>query len=125
MAKKKIDIEKIVTHLIGLSKERGYITFHEMNESLPNVVNTEQIDTIMEKLWAVRISIRETEDDLEDYGEDNFNKKLEESIQVIKNPLSKEQRLFLVDLAKLPSKESKLTVKERINLYTYLWMVCN
>ena len=113
MAKKKIDIEKIVTHLIGLGKKRGFITFDEMNEAVPSLVSTEQIDTIMDKISAAGISMTDTEDD----AEEDFNEKLEESIQVIKNPLSREQRLFLVDLAKLPSKESKLTRKERINLY--------
>ena len=55
LAKKGFDIKKIkeIRQLISYGKERGFITFEELNNSLPEDITPEQIDdiiTLMEKM---------------------------------------------------------------------------
>ncbi len=55
--------EKAIKHLIAQGKQRGYITYEELNEILPeDKLNSEQIEDIMSMISDMGINIIEDEE---------------------------------------------------------------
>lgn len=56
-----------IAHLIGLGKEQGYLTYAQINDLLPNIVDTEHFDVIISMLESMNIKVFEippSEDEL-------------------------------------------------------------
>jgi RNA polymerase primary sigma factor len=73
-----IDLSKTnpaLKRLINQGKERGYITYDELNEALPqNEMSSEQIDETMTMISEIGISVID-EDEIEDYNLNNAEEK--------------------------------------------------
>lgn len=61
----KRKISKELSELIALGKEKGHLTFEEVNNILPvNIVSSEEIDDILSILGGENIKLVDTEDDM-------------------------------------------------------------
>ena len=59
------DVQKGVQKLIDIGKEKGHLTYDEINDVLPeNVVTSEQIDDIFMKLSSENIKVVDNEEDV-------------------------------------------------------------
>src|SRR3989338_8022121 len=64
-ASPKRKISKELSELIALGKEKGHLTFEEVNNILPvNIVSSEEIDDILSILGDENIKLVETEEDM-------------------------------------------------------------
>jgi RNA polymerase primary sigma factor len=60
-----------ITKAISLGKEQGYLTYAQINDFLPNIVDTEHFDVVISMLESMNIPVREvppSEDELSLYG---------------------------------------------------------
>jgi RNA polymerase primary sigma factor len=60
-----------ITKAISLGKEQGYLTYSQINDFLPNIVDTEHFDVVISMLESMNIPVREvppSEDELSLYG---------------------------------------------------------
>jgi len=64
--------DQAVKRMIKLAKQRGYVTYDELNEVLPSEeVSSEQIEDTMSMLSEMGINVVESEDDAEDTSADD------------------------------------------------------
>ena len=70
-----IDVKKI----ISLGKERGFVTFDELNAAMPHgQVSSEQIDEVMSMLQDAGISVENEDGESSERDEEKANKLIDE-----------------------------------------------
>ena len=133
--------EASVKKLIARGKKRGYITYDELNEALPQDQN-EQIEDIMSSLSELGINIVETEEaDEEDGGEPEIDagaddggetgegeryviEKKKETVDRTDDPV----RMYLREMGavELLSREGEIAIAKRIEAGrdTMIWGLC-
>ncbi len=111
-----IDVKSsAIKKLISNAEERGYVTYDQLNEALPQEeLSSEQIEEAMSTLSEMGISLVESEDDVEDVvadSEDNGNVD-EESVGRTDDPV----RLYLREMGsiKLLSRQDEVEIAKRI-----------
>jgi RNA polymerase primary sigma factor len=66
LLKKKGDLKQVLKKLIDKGKERGFLTYDELNEALPqDQMSSEQIEDAMAVITDMGIDVVESEDDVE------------------------------------------------------------
>ena len=107
------DIEKETQKLIDLGKEKGHLTYDEINNLLPeNVVSSEQIDNIFAKFSDAKIRIVDSEEELEKDGE-HITAKKAETTELSRMPHMEDPvRMYLRQMGQI----SLLTREEEIKL---------
>ncbi|MEK6776315.1 MAG: RNA polymerase sigma factor RpoD [bacterium] len=82
---KKIRRSPEVKSLITLGKEKGFLTYDELNDALPeDMVNSEQIDELIIMLNNMNIEIMETTQDGEVHGKISLDHELDQEEEEIK-----------------------------------------
>ncbi len=107
------DAQRRVQKLIDLGKEKGHLTYDEINDMLPeNVVNSEEIDDIFVILGNENIKVVDSEEDLEKEQESGAGKKAETE-QLLRMPQMEDPvRMYLRQMGQI----SLLTRDEEIKL---------
>lgn len=126
-----IDLSKTnpaLKRLLNQGKERGYITYDELNEALPqNEMSSEQIDETMTMISEVGISIID-EDEIEDYNLSNTEEKEvytessfdieteQEETEEVSGRTDDPVRMYLREMGnvELLSREGEISIAKRI-----------
>ena len=115
----KRKISKELSELIALGKEKGHLTFEEVNNILPvNIVSSEEIDEILSVLGDENIKLVDTEEELTGKGvEEEAEEKKEEAAPVVEEPARMVQvddpvKMYLRQMGQI----SLLTRKEEIEI---------
>ncbi len=118
---------KGLTELIALGKEKGHLTFEEVNNILPvNIVSSEEIDEILGILGDENIKLVDSEEDLikEGVEEEKAEEKKEESekeepvkLAHIDDPV----KMYLRQMGQIPllTRKEELEIAERIKEAEY------
>lgn len=116
-AKRKISKE--LSELIALGKEKGHLTFEEVNNILPvDIVSSEEIDEILSVLGDENIKLVDTEEELtEKPAEEGVEEKKEEVAPVVEEPARTVQvddpvKMYLRQMGQI----SLLTRKEELEI---------
>lgn len=109
---KDLKTEEQVKELINKGKEKGHLTYDEVNDLLPEtIVSSEQIDDILSLLGNMDIKIVPDETQLEESEE-------EEKVRVLPHEISMEDpvRMYLREMGQIPllSREEELALAESI-----------
>ncbi len=131
-AKEKIELQgkkrlKGLTELIALGKEKGHLTFEEVNNILPvNIVSSEEIDEILGILGDENIKLVDSEEDLakEAIEEEKAEEKKEESgkEEVVKLAhIDDPVKMYLRQMGQIPllTRKEELEIAERIKEVEY------
>ncbi len=115
----KRKISKELSELIALGKEKGHLTFEEVNNILPvDIVSSEEIDEILSILGDENIKLVDTEEDLtEKAAEEEAGEKKEAAVAVIEDTPRVTQvddpvKMYLRQMGQI----SLLTRKEEIEI---------
>lgn len=115
----KRKISKELSELIALGKEKGHLTFEEVNNILPvDIVSSEEIDEILSVLGDENIKLVDTEEELAEKGaEEEAEEKKEEAAPVVEEPARMVQvddpvKMYLRQMGQI----SLLTRKEEIEI---------
>jgi len=105
-----------IRHLIRLSKEQGYITVQNINESLPEKVNNpEEIENVINILENLEIDILDAEE-VENYKqrqEENEEQQMRTSqLDILDDPV----RMYLKQMGQVPllTREEEVAISKRI-----------
>jgi len=114
----KRKISKELSELIALGKEKGHLTFEEVNNILPvDIVSSEEIDEILSILGDENIKLIDTEEDLEEKAAEEESPKKEE---VAAPPENVSKLIQIDDPVKMYLRQmgqiSLLTRKEEIDI---------
>ena len=109
-------INEKIRGLIRLSKEQGYLTFKDINKSLPNTVNRpEEIENVISILENLEVDIIDSED-VERYKE-RLQKYTEEELKssqldILDDPV----RMYLKQMGQVPllTREQEVAISKRI-----------
>jgi RNA polymerase primary sigma factor len=115
---------RAVKGLIEKGKEKGHITYEELNEALPeNVILSDQIDDIMvmfnemdiEVVEGSKVAVKESDEDSEKEGEDetaSWEKRPQSSVGRLDDPV----RLYLREMGRVPllSREGEVALAKKI-----------
>lgn len=115
----KRKISKELSELIALGKEKGHLTFEEVNNILPvDIVSSEEIDEILSVLGDENIKLIDTEEELAEKGVgEEAEEKKEEAAPVVEEPARVVQvddpvKMYLRQMGQI----SLLTRKEEIEI---------
>ncbi|MFH1094048.1 MAG: RNA polymerase sigma factor RpoD [Candidatus Omnitrophota bacterium] len=117
MLKKKI---KNLAKLIAKGKKKGYLTFEELNNALPqDVVGSEEIDDILTVLDGENIDVVDSEDEVIKSKDEDDGSKIKEAVPIAGNtPAYVEDpvRMYLRQMGKISllSREEELTLAKEI-----------
>src|SRR3989344_1855226 len=106
-----------VKHLISLGKEKGFLTYDELNNALPaDVLSSEQLDNLM--VMFGEMDIEEVEEG-EELGEEFLEDEKEKEIDLTPGILSRTDdpvRLYLKEIGSvhLLSREGEIEIAKRI-----------
>ena len=103
--------EAAVKKMVAKGKERGYVTYDEINAALPtDQVSSEQIEDTMAQLNEMGINVIESEDDADDSNEAEAEKEESEAPSASGNLQDDDVgrtddpvRMYLREMAKSPS----------------------
>jgi RNA polymerase primary sigma factor len=138
-----VGAEKVTSNdrLVALGKQKGYLTFDDLNEILPNDVNSsEEIDDVLAKLTGHNIEVvdsdedgqvllsRQTEGDADSgdagltLGKDEGKPKAPRSLAKVKAPAERAEqmddpvRMYLKQMGQIPllTRDQELTLAKRI-----------
>jgi len=111
---------KSLTKLLAAGKKKGYLTFEELNNALPeDVVSSEQIDEILSVLDGENIDVVDSEEDAKKIHEDEEESKLKEAVPIstsmpsyVEDPV----RMYLRQMGQIPllSRDEELTLAKKI-----------
>ncbi len=115
-----INVQEKVKELIHLAKEQGYLTFEDLNESLPEgPTNAEKVDEIMLRLRSMGFDIIDASevDNFKskskdsDSGDDG-DEKIEEKLDILDDPV----RMYLKQMGQVPllTREQEVEISKRI-----------
>ena len=118
------DLEK----LIALGKQKGHLTYEEVNQILPeDIISSEEIDEILTILGNENIQLidSEKEEDLEKLGKDSFEEtkeeapeKLEEVVEELPKfaPMDDPVKMYLKQMGQIPllSREDEIRLAKEI-----------
>jgi len=115
---------KEITELIALGKEKGHLTFEEVNNILPvDIVSSEEIDEILGILGDENIKLVDSEEELaKEDGEEGAEDKKEEPEVVEKEEISKlvqiddPVKMYLRQMGQIPllTRKEEIEIAERI-----------
>jgi RNA polymerase primary sigma factor len=112
------DIQARLRELIKLAKEQGYLTFDDLNESLPEgITDANELDAILTRLRRMEIDVIEASDvdrhkevkkDLDDEEEE----KPETKLDILDDPV----RMYLKQMGQVPllTREQEVEISKRI-----------
>ncbi len=105
--------------LIRLAKEQGYLTFDDLNESLPDSLNDpEEMDAIMKRLRDMEIEVIEAsdvdrlKDGKKDTDDDEEDKSADQRADILDDPV----RMYLKQMGQVPllTREQEVEISKRI-----------
>jgi RNA polymerase primary sigma factor len=105
--------------LIRLAKEQGYLTFDDLNESLPDSLNDpEEMDAIMKRLRDMEIEVIEAsdvdrlKDGKKDTDDDEEDKTADQRADILDDPV----RMYLKQMGQVPllTREQEVEISKRI-----------
>ena len=101
--KKKIYSKKDVEKIIALGRQKGYLTYDEINDLLPEeIASSEDIDQIFELLGNEDIELVDSQDDQQERKESRL---IKESAVVAEQPAAEERFMPLDDPVKMYLKQ--------------------
>jgi len=109
----KENVSSLSKKLLALGKERGFLTYDELNAALPSEqVSTEQLDGVMNMLSEAGVNVVEKGDMLEVAGEPEFVEEEEEPAARTDDPV----RMYLREMGnvELLSREQEVEIAKRI-----------
>ena len=113
---KSLRLNEKIRHLIRLSKEQGYITVQNINESLPEKVNNpEEIENVINILENLEIDILDAEE-VESYKQRQEKSEEEQmrtsQLDILDDPV----RMYLKQMGQVPllTREQEVAISKRI-----------
>jgi len=112
------EIQEKIRELIKLAKEQEYLTYDDINETLPkNLVNHEDVDAILERLRNMEFDIIDASevdryrDKKRDSG-DETDSKTEQKLDILDDPV----RMYLKQMGQVPllTREQEVEISKRI-----------
>jgi RNA polymerase primary sigma factor len=115
-----IEIQSRIRELIKLAKEQGYLTFDDLNETLPEgITDADELDLILTRLRRMEIDIIEASEvdrykdgkkDLEE--EDEEEEKTGPKLDILDDPV----RMYLKQMGQVPllTREQEVEISKRI-----------
>ena len=112
------DIQGRIRELIKLAKEQGYLTFDDLNESLPaDVTDADELDAILTRLRRMEIDIIEASEvdrykDGKKDSEEEEEEKPETKLDILDDPV----RMYLKQMGQVPllTREQEVEISKRI-----------
>jgi RNA polymerase primary sigma factor len=115
-----VDLNEKIRELIRLAKEQGYLTFEDLNETLPEgLVDPEQIDDVIQRLRSMGFEVIEASEvdnfkaeRKSDDSEDEDEEKVEEKLDILDDPV----RMYLKQMGQVPllTREQEVEISKRI-----------
>ena len=115
-----VDLNEKIRELIRLAKEQGYLTFEDLNETLPEgLVDPEQIDDVIQRLRSMGFEVIEASEvdnfkaeRKSDDSEDDEEEKVEEKLDILDDPV----RMYLKQMGQVPllTREQEVEISKRI-----------
>jgi RNA polymerase primary sigma factor len=115
-----IELQSRIRELIKLAKEQGYLTFDDLNETLPEgITDADELDLILTRLRRLEIDIieasevdrykdgkKDTEEDLEE------EERTETKVDILDDPV----RMYLKQMGQVPllTREQEVEISKRI-----------
>jgi RNA polymerase primary sigma factor len=115
----EFDMTEKLRELIRLAKEQGYLTFDDLNESLPDSLNDpEEMDAIMKRLRDMEIEVIEAsdvdrlKDGKKDTDDDEEDKTADQRADILDDPV----RMYLKQMGQVPllTREQEVEISKRI-----------
>jgi RNA polymerase primary sigma factor len=112
------DVHTRIRELIKLAKEQGYLTFDDLNESLPaEVTDADELDAILTRLRRMEIDIIEASEvdrykDGKKDSEEEEEEKPETKLDILDDPV----RMYLKQMGQVPllTREQEVEISKRI-----------
>ncbi len=113
------EVQEKLRELIRLAKEQGYLTFDDLNETLPDNVNDpDEMETIMGRLRGMEIDIIDASD-VDRYKDgkksddaEEEEEKVEQKLDILDDPV----RMYLKQMGQVPllTREQEVEISKRI-----------
>lgn len=113
------DKSKRIRELIGVSKQKGYLTYDELNDFLPeDVLDSEEIDSILILLKNMNIEVLDTSEVPRKLAEKKLHEKKElekerlARLDILEDPV----RMYLKQMGQIPllTREQEIDISKRI-----------
>jgi RNA polymerase primary sigma factor len=115
----EFDVTEKLRELIRLAKEQGYLTFDDLNESLPDSANDpEEMESIMNRLRSMEIEVIDAsdvdrlKDGKKDADEEEEDKSADQRADILDDPV----RMYLKQMGQVPllTREQEVEISKRI-----------